>query len=200
MIGSPPAFAYSRAIPPGARFHVDFISRLRSRPVRGERRRKRRALAAKVDAICRDTGFLAIANHGVPQAIIDGVWSKARAFFDLPTRRRSGQRRLTPGYPYGYLGPELESLAKSRNVDSPPDLKESFNGGPLRRAGRHDRPGSPGVLLRRDDLARGAGWLRRGVAAPIIPRLRISPRGSCAPSPPRSHCTRTTSRGTSTRP
>ena len=36
-----------------------------------------------------------------------------------------------PGYPYGYLGPGTEALAKSRNVDTPPDLKESFNGGPL---------------------------------------------------------------------
>ncbi|HMQ57094.1 MAG TPA: 2OG-Fe(II) oxygenase family protein, partial [Rhizobiaceae bacterium] len=35
-----------------------------------------------------------------------------------------------PGYPYGWLGPLKEALAKSRNEDTPPDLKESFNGGP----------------------------------------------------------------------
>ena len=93
---------------------------------------EKRALAAEVDAICRATGFLAIANHGVPQAVIDAAWSKAQAFFDLPAEEKQRARAPYPGYPYGYLGPQLESLAKSRNVDAPPDLKESFNGGPAR--------------------------------------------------------------------
>jgi isopenicillin N synthase-like dioxygenase len=92
---------------------------------------ERRALAAEVDAICRNTGFLAIAGHGAPQAVIDEVWSKARAFFDLPLEEKLRAKAPYPGYPYGYLGPEKEALAKSRNVESPPDLKESFNGGPL---------------------------------------------------------------------
>jgi isopenicillin N synthase-like dioxygenase len=91
---------------------------------------ERRAPAAEVDAICRKTGFLAVANHGVPQGIIDDVWSKARAFFDLPYEEKMRAKAPYVGYPYGYLGPELEALAKSRDVDSPPDLKESFNGGP----------------------------------------------------------------------
>lgn len=92
-----------------------------------------RALGREVDAICRSTGFLAIANHGVPQAVIDGVWDKAKAFFDLPAEQKQRARAPYKGYPYGYLGPELEALAKSRNVETPPDLKESFNGGPLSR-------------------------------------------------------------------
>ena len=88
------------------------------------------ALAAEVDAICRATGFLAIVGHGVVPAVIDAAWSKAQAFFDLPAEQKQRARAPYPGYPYGYLGPRLESLAKSRNVDAPPDLKESFNGGP----------------------------------------------------------------------
>ena len=90
------------------------------------------ALAAEVDAICRATGFLAIVGHGVPEAIIGAAWAKAQAFFDLPAEQKQRARAPYPGYPYGYLGPQLESLAKSRNVDAPPDLKESFNGGPSR--------------------------------------------------------------------
>ena len=100
---------------------------------------EKRALGAEVDRICRATGFLAITNHGVPQAVIDAAWSKARAFFDLPPEEKQRAKAPYQGYPYGYLGPELEALAKSRNVDTPPDLKESFNGGPLQRAARHDR-------------------------------------------------------------
>lgn len=92
---------------------------------------KRAALAAEVDAICRTTGFLAVTGHGVAQAVIDAAWSGAKAFFDLPHQEKQKSKAPYKGYPYGYFGPELETLAKSGGVDTPPDLKESFNGGPL---------------------------------------------------------------------
>ncbi|OLP62245.1 2OG-Fe(II) oxygenase [Xaviernesmea oryzae] len=99
----------------------------------------RKALGAEVDRICRETGFLAIRNHGVDQTVIDAVWQAARRFFDLPAEEKQKARAPYKGYPYGYLGPELEALARSRDIDSPPDLKESFNGGPLRVPdGMHD--------------------------------------------------------------
>ena len=94
---------------------------------------EKQKLGQVVDDICRETGFLAIRNHGVPQAVIDSVWARARGFFDLPAEEKQKARAPYKGYPYGYLGPELEALAKSRDIDSPPDLKESFNGGPLAR-------------------------------------------------------------------
>ncbi|MBV9290285.1 MAG: isopenicillin N synthase family oxygenase [Hyphomicrobiales bacterium] len=89
-------------------------------------------LGAEIDAICRSTGFLAVAGHGVPQATIDEAWRKAEAFFSLPPELKGRAKAPYPGYPYGYLAPETESLARSRGVDAPPDKKESFNGGPLR--------------------------------------------------------------------
>jgi isopenicillin N synthase-like dioxygenase len=92
---------------------------------------ERATLGAEVDRICRETGFLAISGHGVPQAIIDRAWNAARDFFDLPAEEKQKARAPYPGYPYGYLGPETEALAKSKGEDTPPDLKESFNGGPL---------------------------------------------------------------------
>jgi len=91
----------------------------------------RKVLALEVDAICRTTGFLAIADHGVPQDVIDAAWAKAKAFFDQPVEVKQAARAPYPGYPYGYLGPNSEALAASRGVVTPPDLKESFNGGPL---------------------------------------------------------------------
>src|SRR5688572_22366893 len=87
----------------------------------------RRVLGAEVDRTCRETGFLAISGHGVPQAVIGAVWSKARAFFDLPVETKLAAKAPYPGYPYGYLPPQAEALAKSRSVETPPDLKESFN-------------------------------------------------------------------------
>ena len=93
---------------------------------------ERRRLGAEVDRICRTTGFLAVHRHGIAAEIIDAAWQHARAFFDLPPEVKQQARAPYPGYPYGYLGPEREALAKSRDADAPPDLKESFNGGPLR--------------------------------------------------------------------
>ena len=91
----------------------------------------RKALGREVDEICRATGFLAVSGHSVPQAVIDAVWSKARDFFDQPAELKDMVRAPYPGYPYGYLGAGAEALAKSKGADTPPDLKESFNGGPL---------------------------------------------------------------------
>lgn len=93
--------------------------------------RDRAELGREVDAICRETGFLAISGHGVPQPVIDRVWSSARAFFDLSQADKDRVRAPFPGYPYGYLGQGTEALAKSKGNETPPDLKESFNGGPL---------------------------------------------------------------------
>nr|WP_321508474.1 2OG-Fe(II) oxygenase family protein [uncultured Celeribacter sp.] len=86
-------------------------------------------IGAEVDRICRETGFLAVTGHGVPTDTIEALWSEARAFFaQSPEAKHSVAP--TPGGPYGYLGPGTEALAKSRGEDTPPDLKESFNGGP----------------------------------------------------------------------
>ncbi|MFZ1774188.1 MAG: 2-oxoglutarate and iron-dependent oxygenase domain-containing protein [Rhizobiaceae bacterium] len=90
----------------------------------------RAAMGEDVDAICRSTGFLAIANHGVPAEVIAGIWNSAQAFFDLPAEHKAKAAAPFPGYPYGYLGPGNEALARSRGVEAPADLKESFNGGP----------------------------------------------------------------------
>jgi isopenicillin N synthase-like dioxygenase len=38
-------------------------------------------LAAKLDQICRHTGFLAVGNHNVPSAIVDDIWTATQAFF-----------------------------------------------------------------------------------------------------------------------
>ena len=91
----------------------------------------RRLMAEEVDRICRTSGFLALSDHSVPQEIIDSTWDKAKGFFDQPADTKQQAKAPYAGYPYGYLGPNSEALAASRGVATPPDLKESFNGGPL---------------------------------------------------------------------
>ena len=100
---------------------------------------EKQALGEEVDAICRTTGFLAVAGHGVPDATVSAAWTKAEAFFALPPERKLSARAPYPGYPYGYLAPETELLARSRGVEAPPDIKESFQRRPGARAGRPRR-------------------------------------------------------------
>lgn len=90
-----------------------------------------RLAAIDIDRICRTSGFLAIRDHGIDAAIIDNMWTAVTDFFAAPRDYKQSASAPVPGYPYGYLGPGTEALAKSQNVETPPDLKESFNGGPV---------------------------------------------------------------------
>jgi isopenicillin N synthase-like dioxygenase len=92
---------------------------------------ERARLGDEVDSICRETGFLAISGHSIPPEKIAAAWNAAKNFFDLPQAVKDAVRAPFPGYPYGYLGTGTEALARSKGADTPPDLKESFNGGPL---------------------------------------------------------------------
>jgi len=92
---------------------------------------QKRSLADGVDGVCRATGFLAVGNHGVPQTVIENIWTAAQDFFAQSPNEKQAARAPFEGYPYGYLGPGTEALAASKGVKTPPDLKESFNGGPL---------------------------------------------------------------------
>jgi isopenicillin N synthase-like dioxygenase len=94
--------------------------------------KEQQAIAANVDTICRNIGFLIIENHGVPNDVIDNAWSVTRAFFDLPLKEKLRSRSPDPACPRGYFPMAAESLAKSLGMDTPPDIKESFGIGPLR--------------------------------------------------------------------
>ena len=44
----------------------------------------REALTRHVARSCRDTGFLVLANHGVPERMAADTFAEAARFFDLP--------------------------------------------------------------------------------------------------------------------
>ncbi len=90
----------------------------------------RARMAARLDRLCRDTGFLVLTGHGVPDDVIDAQWAAVAGFFALSPEEKA-EVAAPEGYPYGWIGPLKEALAASKGVDTPPDLKESFNGGPL---------------------------------------------------------------------
>ena len=50
---------------------------------------KRKSVAWEIHKACRETGFFYVANHGVPQDLIDSQFEQARRFFALPLDRRT---------------------------------------------------------------------------------------------------------------
>ena len=93
--------------------------------------KEQRIIAAHVDEICKSIGFLIIENHGVNDGIISNAWSTIGDFFDLPLAEKLTARSADPYCPRGYFPMQAEALAKSRGVDTPPDIKERFAIGPL---------------------------------------------------------------------
>ena len=91
--------------------------------------RKKRSEA--LDKICIETGFLIIEGHGVPKKVISEQWDIVSKFFSSPLDIKREVKVPYSGYPYGWIGPDQEALAASKGEETPPDLKESFNGGPL---------------------------------------------------------------------
>ena len=92
---------------------------------------ERKGLSAELDRICIETGFFILEGHGVSSAVIDAQWRVVSDFFSLPNDKKQQVSIPYTGYPYGWIGPNKEALAASKGKKTPPDLKESFNGGPL---------------------------------------------------------------------
>jgi isopenicillin N synthase-like dioxygenase len=90
-------------------------------------------LAAEVDQICIRTGFLAVTGHGVPRELIENLWVTSRRFFARPDAAKVAYKasREKTGFQYTMMGGE--TLARSKGVDTPPDLKESVDMTPSRR-------------------------------------------------------------------
>lgn len=93
---------------------------------------EQQSMAADVDRICRSTGFLVLRNHGVSASIVDAAWRSAEQFFALPEAEKRRSQSADPDCPRGYFPMAAETLAKTLNEETPPDLKESFSCGPHR--------------------------------------------------------------------
>ena len=90
-----------------------------------------RNIAHHVDASCRELGFLIITGHGVDPGLVDRAWEATRTFFSMSLEDKQAACPQTEGHPYGYQGFASEALAYSLDEQTPPDLKETFNVGPL---------------------------------------------------------------------
>jgi len=89
-------------------------------------------IASKIDKHLCHTGFLIVTNHGIKENIINNISLILNSFFQKEQSFKNKSMSQTKGYPYGYFMSGSEALAKSKGVSTPPDLKESFNGGPFK--------------------------------------------------------------------
>ena len=86
-------------------------------------------VARNIGAAARDIGFFAVANHGIPDAVVDELFAAARAFFALPADVKAETPIERSPHYLGYARMALEKLDPNR----PGDAKESFNIGRERR-------------------------------------------------------------------
>jgi isopenicillin N synthase-like dioxygenase len=94
------------------------------------------AVARAIGAAARDVGFFAVANHGVPDALVAEMFAAARTFFAQPQAWKDELAIERSATYVGYARLELEKLDPAR----PGDAKESFN------LGRERAPDDPEVV------------------------------------------------------
>jgi isopenicillin N synthase-like dioxygenase len=100
-------------------------------PARLGGRAERQAVAARIDAACREIGFFAIGGHSVPARIVDDLRESAHAFFALPLADKLVARHPVAGTNRGYHPVGGEALSRANDAAAPPDLKEFFHVGPV---------------------------------------------------------------------
>ncbi|MCP3802371.1 hypothetical protein NLX83_24180 [Allokutzneria sp. A3M-2-11 16] len=98
-------------------------------------------LAGAIGTACGTSGFFVIVGHGVPQELVDRMYTVTNAFFGLPAEEKAlvAHRPGTSGFRRSG-----GTTALSLDRQTPPDLCESF--------GAHTDFGALTVLYQEDDL------------------------------------------------
>ena len=81
-----------------------------------------RRVAAELGRACRETGFFYVRNHGVPDALLSGIFRCSQAFFAAPRAAKDELAITRSRHNRGYVGIATESLNLAQA-----DLKEAFN-------------------------------------------------------------------------
>ncbi|MER7922308.1 2-oxoglutarate and iron-dependent oxygenase domain-containing protein [Streptomyces sp. NPDC096057] len=90
-----------------------------------------RELVAQIDKICREIGFFQVVGHGVDEGLIQRMYDLSRAFFDQPTEVKKSVAQPNPQTIRGYCAVGEQSFAYSDGLETPTDLHEKFDVGPV---------------------------------------------------------------------
>ncbi|WP_409330310.1 isopenicillin N synthase family dioxygenase [Trujillonella humicola] len=91
----------------------------------------RAAVAALVGQACAEVGFFQVTGHGVPAGLLTDLFAVTRRFFALPPDRKARVAQPAPDQVRGWSGVGSEGIAYSLDEESPADLKEKFDIGPV---------------------------------------------------------------------
>jgi isopenicillin N synthase-like dioxygenase len=81
----------------------------------------RRATAEHLGAACREAGFFLATGHRIPDALRDGLFDAARAFFALPEARKEEISIRHSPHNRGYVALAEEQLDPSRPAARGPE-------------------------------------------------------------------------------
>ncbi len=108
-------------------------------------------IGAELGRACRDVGFFYVRNHGIPDALLSGIFKTSQAFFASPRADKDELSISRSKHNRGYAGLSSESLdqvhadnkeAFNVGLDLKPDDPEVVAGKPFR--GVNVWPGMPG--------------------------------------------------------
>jgi isopenicillin N synthase-like dioxygenase len=77
-------------------------------------------IAAKLRHACVTTGFFYVANHGIPQSVIDELFATTKRYFDLPMEQRLNHR-MDEKFRRGFMPQGI-----NQHPGFAPDIKESY--------------------------------------------------------------------------
>jgi isopenicillin N synthase-like dioxygenase len=77
-------------------------------------------IAERMRHACVTTGFFYVANHGIPEAVIDNLFATTKRYFDLPMEQRLAHR-MDEKFRRGFMPQGI-----NQHPGFAPDLKESY--------------------------------------------------------------------------
>ena len=97
-------------------------------------------IAREIDLAFQNVGFLVISGHGVNESTIQNCANSVKNYFDLPTKEKMVIKQPSIEVIRGYIPFNSGALATTEDdsVETAPDLKESFNIGPLKTISETD--------------------------------------------------------------
>jgi len=89
------------------------------------------AVARRWANTCEQLGFLVVKGHGVPEDLLARAFATSAMFYDQPTAEKERWRAPVSGLQRGYQAFATRALARTIGETTPPDLRESFQVGPV---------------------------------------------------------------------